>query len=80
MSETSTISSGGHAETGSDPSQTPASRRMLIDGNLVETQRTFPSINPATGDKTFATVVDEPLARREDGVDEPLARREDGSV
>ena len=50
MSETSTISSGGHAETGSDPSQTPASRRMLIDGKLVETQRTFPSINPATGE------------------------------
>jgi aldehyde dehydrogenase (NAD+) len=50
MSETSTISSGGHAETGSDPAKTPASRRMLIDGTLVETQRTFPSVNPATGE------------------------------
>ncbi|MDT5365324.1 MAG: aldehyde dehydrogenase [Mycobacterium sp.] len=48
MSETSTVSSGGHAETGSAPSQAPAGRRMLIDGILVETQRTFPSINPAT--------------------------------
>ncbi len=27
-----------------------ADRRMLIDGQLVETRRTFPSINPATGE------------------------------
>jgi aldehyde dehydrogenase (NAD+) len=27
-----------------------ADRRMLIDGQLVETERTFPSLNPATGE------------------------------
>src|SRR6185437_1671854 len=26
-----------------------ADRRLLIDGRLLETERTFPSINPATG-------------------------------
>jgi acyl-CoA reductase-like NAD-dependent aldehyde dehydrogenase len=50
MSETSTISSDGQAETGSNGSQTHADRRMLIDGKLIETERTFPSINPATGE------------------------------
>jgi aldehyde dehydrogenase (NAD+) len=50
MSETSTISSDGQAHTGSDPSGRHADRRMLIDGRLIETERTFPSINPATGE------------------------------
>jgi aldehyde dehydrogenase (NAD+) len=50
MSETSTISSDGQAQTGSDPSKAHADRRMLIDGRLIETERTFPSINPATGE------------------------------
>jgi aldehyde dehydrogenase (NAD+) len=50
MSETSTITSDGHAEMGSDASSTHATRRMLIDGKLVETGRTFSSINPATGE------------------------------
>jgi acyl-CoA reductase-like NAD-dependent aldehyde dehydrogenase len=50
MSETSTIASDGHPDTGSDTSSTAADRRMLIDGKLVETQATFASVNPATGD------------------------------
>jgi aldehyde dehydrogenase (NAD+) len=29
---------------------TPAAKRLLIDGWLVEAQRTFPSVNPATGE------------------------------
>jgi aldehyde dehydrogenase (NAD+) len=28
----------------------PADRQMLIDGELVETERTFPTLNPATGE------------------------------
>jgi aldehyde dehydrogenase (NAD+) len=50
MSETSTISSSGQSETGSEGSQTRPDRRMLIGGKLVETALTFPSINPATGE------------------------------
>ena len=43
MQETPTISSdAASAET--------ADRRLLIDGRLLETERTFPSINPATGE------------------------------
>jgi aldehyde dehydrogenase (NAD+) len=49
MSETSAISVAGHVGTGPDPARAAPSRRMLIDGSLVETERTFPSINPATG-------------------------------
>ena len=47
MPEASTISGGG---TATDTSEPHADRRMLIDGRLVETPRTFPSINPATGE------------------------------
>ena len=42
MQETPTISSDA-ASVGT------ADRRLLIDGRLLETERTFPSINPATG-------------------------------
>jgi aldehyde dehydrogenase (NAD+) len=43
VQETPTISSdAASAET--------ADRRLLIDGKLLETERTFPSINPATGE------------------------------
>src|SRR6201991_410675 len=42
MQETATISSNA-------ASAATAARRLLIDGRLLETERTFPSINPATG-------------------------------
>jgi aldehyde dehydrogenase (NAD+) len=42
MQETPTISSNGAGSATAD-------RRLLIDGRLLETERTFPSINPATG-------------------------------
>src|SRR5258705_9958747 len=42
MQETATISSNA-------ASSVTADRRLLIDGRLLETERTFPSINPATG-------------------------------
>jgi aldehyde dehydrogenase (NAD+) len=45
MQETPTISSNQAA----GDSQSKADRRLLIDGQLLETARTFPSINPATG-------------------------------
>ena len=47
MQETTTISSDG-----GDRSALPKSarKRLLIDGQLLETTRTFPSINPATGE------------------------------
>jgi aldehyde dehydrogenase (NAD+) len=47
MQETPTISSNGAA---GDTSQSKADRRLLIDGQLLETARSFPSINPATGE------------------------------
>ncbi|HEX3547652.1 MAG TPA: aldehyde dehydrogenase family protein [Mycobacterium sp.] len=46
MQETPTISSDG---AGADAAASQADRRLLIDGRLLETERTFPSINPATG-------------------------------
>src|SRR6188472_3965124 len=46
MPEVSTTSGGGPV---TDTSERHADRRMLIDGQLVETPGTFPSINPATG-------------------------------
>src|SRR5258705_12461249 len=46
MQETPTISS---AEDGASPAESRADRRLLIDGRLLETERTFPSLNPATG-------------------------------
>src|SRR5215217_3000644 len=42
MTETATISSEGAGSATAD-------RRLLIDGRLLQTERTFPSINPATG-------------------------------
>ncbi|GFG51194.1 aldehyde dehydrogenase [Mycolicibacterium agri] len=47
MTEASTIS-GGAPSAASESPQRPADRRMLIDGALVETPRTFASLNPAT--------------------------------
>ncbi len=47
MQETPTISSGGAS---ADTAEPQADRRLLIDGALLETARTFPSINPATGE------------------------------
>lgn len=43
MQETATISSTAATAATAD-------RRLLIDGRLLETERTFPSINPATGE------------------------------
>src|SRR6476620_9920394 len=47
MQETTPIS--GNA-TATDTDEPTADRRLLIDGKLLETTRTFPSINPATGE------------------------------
>ncbi|MDG4668471.1 aldehyde dehydrogenase family protein [Mycobacterium sp. 236(2023)] len=47
MQETATISST--SSNGEQPSA-PVSRRLLIGGQLLETDRTFPSLNPATGE------------------------------
>jgi aldehyde dehydrogenase (NAD+) len=47
MQETPTISSD---EANAAGAQARADRRLLIDGRLVETERTFPSVNPATGE------------------------------
>src|ERR1700742_527073 len=47
MQETPTISSDEANVAGA---QARADRRLLIDGRLLETARTFPSINPATGE------------------------------
>src|SRR5258707_15168331 len=46
MQETATISSN---EAGAAGSASRIDRGLLIDGQLLETERTFPSINPATG-------------------------------
>jgi aldehyde dehydrogenase (NAD+) len=46
MQDTATISSN---EAGAAGSASRIDRRLLIDGQLLETERTFPSINPATG-------------------------------
>jgi aldehyde dehydrogenase (NAD+) len=47
MQETTTISSDRDA---ADAAGASVDRRLLIDGKLLETSRTFPSINPATGE------------------------------
>ena len=47
MQETTTISGDG---TATDTATRGVDRRLLIDGKLLETSRTFPSINPATGE------------------------------
>jgi len=46
MQETPTISGNADSAT---RAESLADRRLLIDGRLLETERTFPSINPATG-------------------------------
>ncbi|MGV0802133.1 aldehyde dehydrogenase family protein, partial [Mycolicibacterium elephantis] len=46
MQEATTIPG---ADPAAYPAATKADRRMLIDGRLLETSRTFPSLNPATG-------------------------------
>jgi acyl-CoA reductase-like NAD-dependent aldehyde dehydrogenase len=46
MQETPTISTAEDSATGAE---SQADRRLLIDGRLLESERTFPSINPATG-------------------------------
>ncbi|NVN48600.1 aldehyde dehydrogenase family protein [Mycolicibacterium hippocampi] len=46
MQETATISGDRQGEA----STSQADRRLLIDGRLLETDRTFPSLNPATGE------------------------------
>jgi aldehyde dehydrogenase (NAD+) len=50
MAQTPTISTDGQADSGAGAPPPVADRRMLIDGKLVETERTFASINPATGE------------------------------
>ena len=47
MQETTTISSD---EAATDSDTSGVDRRLLIDGKLLETSRTFPSLNPATGE------------------------------
>src|SRR6476659_6225512 len=47
MQETTTISGDG---TATDTAEPVVERRLLLDGKLIETTRTFPSINPATGE------------------------------
>jgi aldehyde dehydrogenase (NAD+) len=41
---------GGQATSEGDVPTPAAAKRLLIDGRLIETGRTFPSVNPATGD------------------------------
>jgi aldehyde dehydrogenase (NAD+) len=54
VTQTSTIAGDGQPSTDRDgdgrSGDSPADRRMLIDGRLVEPGRTFPSLNPATGE------------------------------
>ena len=50
MTQASTISGDGHANTEVTSANHKADRKMLIDGRLVDTARTFPSLNPATGE------------------------------
>jgi aldehyde dehydrogenase (NAD+) len=54
VTQTSTIAGDGQSSTDRDADGrsggSPADRRMLIDGRLVEPGRTFPSLNPATGE------------------------------
>jgi len=47
MQETPTIASESASEA---RTESRGDRRLLIDGRLLETARTFPSINPATGE------------------------------
>ena len=47
MPETATISSAG---TDAGQVEQRVSRRLLIGGQLLEADRTFPSLNPSTGE------------------------------
>src|SRR4051812_38982237 len=50
MGQAPTIATDGHADPGAQAPRANADRRMLIDGELVESERTFASLNPATGE------------------------------
>ena len=50
MGQSPTIATDGHADPGAQAPRANADRRMLIDGELVESERTFASLNPATGE------------------------------
>lgn len=50
MQETATISSDGSGVDEVDLAAGGASRRLLIGGQLLEAEQTFPSLNPATGE------------------------------
>ena len=46
----------------------PLPKRMLIDGKLVEAERTYPTVNPATG-QVFAQAPDASVADAEAAVE-----------
>jgi acyl-CoA reductase-like NAD-dependent aldehyde dehydrogenase len=50
MQEAATISGGSSSAGEAGVSADGVSRRLLIGGRLLETERTFPSLNPATGE------------------------------
>jgi aldehyde dehydrogenase (NAD+) len=50
MQEAPTVSGEGQIADASNNPSSRADRRMLIDGKLVAAGRTFPSVNPATGE------------------------------
>src|SRR5690349_16315845 len=49
MQDTPTISGDEEVPAGAAPTVTTPDRRMLIDGRLVTAERTFASLNPASG-------------------------------
>lgn len=57
----------GQGSGGGDASPEAAARRLLIDGELVEAERTFPSLNPATGE-VFAWAPDATAAQAQASV------------
>lgn len=50
MSTQDTVSTAAANEQANGATATDSSRRLLIDGRLVATDKTFPTINPATGE------------------------------
>ena len=50
MQETATISEGSSAVAGAPGAAAEISGRLLIGGELITAERTFPSLNPATGE------------------------------
>ncbi len=50
MGQTPTIPTDGHADSSAHAPRSNSDRRMLIDEKLLETERTFASLNPATGE------------------------------